>query len=160
QTPSEKYRAVKPQLILQTGYSDNAGATRLVFSADGRLLATTTFGSEIVKLWETATGRELRNLATGSQSSPSTSPLVAFSRNNLLLATTGPDNSIEIWDVISGRQLRTLSGATGIRFISFGGADRMLVTIGNEITVWDVSSGRELRKMDVSAPGRAAVSLD
>ena len=53
--------------MLQTGYNNFFGATRLVFSPDGRLLATGTFRSSTIKLWETATGRELRNLSTGGQ---------------------------------------------------------------------------------------------
>ncbi|MCA1626674.1 MAG: hypothetical protein LC742_01745, partial [Acidobacteria bacterium] len=52
----------KPELVLQTGYQF-FGALGVAFSPDNRLLATTTFNSNAVKLWETATGRELRTLA-------------------------------------------------------------------------------------------------
>src|SRR5688572_10550144 len=61
-------REAKPELVLQTGYNNLFGATRFMFSPDGRLLATTTFRSGTVKLWETSTGRELRNLSTGTPS--------------------------------------------------------------------------------------------
>src|SRR5262249_21896513 len=47
-------KEAKPELVLQTGYSNFFGATRLVFSPDGRLLATATFRSNTIKLWETA----------------------------------------------------------------------------------------------------------
>jgi WD40 repeat protein len=159
QTPPVKSTEAKPELVLQTGYGANGGATRLVFSPDGRLLATTTIGSDIVKLWETATGRELRNLAIGSQSDPTTSPVVAFSRNNLLLATTGADNSIKIWDVITGRQLKTLAGSAAIRFISFAGSDR-IVLVGNDITVKELATGRDLRNIDATGVVGEAVSSD
>src|SRR6185436_17158079 len=59
-------REAKPELVLQTGYNNLYGATRFLFSPDGRLLATTTMRSGTVKLWETATGRELRNLSGGA----------------------------------------------------------------------------------------------
>src|SRR5438270_5431055 len=49
----------KPELVLQTGYP-YAIELRMLFSPDGRLLATTTMNSSQVKLWEVATGRELR----------------------------------------------------------------------------------------------------
>ncbi len=62
----QQAREAKPELVLQTGYNNFFGATRLVFSPDGRLLATTTFRSSTVKLWETATGRELRDLSSGT----------------------------------------------------------------------------------------------
>src|SRR4029453_6175264 len=66
----------KPELVLQTGYSNVFGATRLVFSPDGKLLATGTFRSSSIKLWETASGRKLRELSTGSQSSVAISPVI------------------------------------------------------------------------------------
>src|SRR6266545_6229517 len=66
-TDQSKSREAKPELVLQTGYNNFFGATRLVFSPDGRLLATATFRSSTIKLWETATGRELRDLSTGGQ---------------------------------------------------------------------------------------------
>ena len=53
-------REAKPELVLQTGYNSYVGATRLVVSPDGRLLATATLRSNTIKLWETATGRKLR----------------------------------------------------------------------------------------------------
>src|SRR6185295_11139081 len=55
----QQAKEAKPELVLQTGYSDLYGATRLVFSPDGRLLATTTFRAGAIKLWETATSRKL-----------------------------------------------------------------------------------------------------
>jgi len=61
----------KPELVLQTGYNSFYGATRLGFSPDGRLLATATFHTNTIKLWETVTGRELRNLSTGGQNTTS-----------------------------------------------------------------------------------------
>ncbi|HET6851169.1 MAG TPA: WD40 repeat domain-containing protein, partial [Pyrinomonadaceae bacterium] len=50
---SSQSREAKPELVLQTGYNNIIGATRLVFSPDGRLLATGTLRSNTIKLWET-----------------------------------------------------------------------------------------------------------
>ena len=82
-------REAKPQLVLQTGYNNFFGATRLVFSPDARLLATATFRSSTIKLWDTVTGRELRNLSGGRQSGMGMSPLIAFSRDSRLVAAPG-----------------------------------------------------------------------
>ena len=78
QTDQTKSREAKPELVLQTGYNNFFGATRLVFSPDGRLLATGTFRSSTIKLWETATGRELRDLSTGGQNSVGMAPVCSF----------------------------------------------------------------------------------
>ena len=94
QTDQSKSKEAKPELVLQTGYNSFFGATRLVFSPDGRLLATGTFRSSTIKLWETATGRELRNLSTGGQNSTGLSPVVAFSADGRLLAAAAGNNSV------------------------------------------------------------------
>src|SRR5215210_1649706 len=106
----QQSREAKPELVLQTGYNNLFGATRLVFSPDGRLLATATFRSNTVKLWETASNRKLRDLSSSGQSSPGIAPAVAFSRDSRLIAATGGDNSVTVWDVMSGRELQKLVG--------------------------------------------------
>ena len=155
---AQQSREAKPELVLQTGYSNFFGATRIVFSPDGRLLATTTFRSSTVKLWETATGRELRNLSSGTQSAMGMSPFVTFSRDSRLIAAAAGNNSVKIWDVTSGRELQTLAGTQGsvmssfgVYFIAFTG-DGRIVTIGDAIRVWDVATGRELRTLDITSP--------
>src|SRR6266404_7253311 len=112
QIDQAKSKEAKPELVLQTGYNNFFGATRLVFSPDDRLLATATFRSSTVKLWETATGRELRNLSSGTQSAMGMSPFVAFSRDSHLVAATAGNNSVKVWEVLTGREVRTLSGGT------------------------------------------------
>src|ERR1700738_56258 len=126
QADPAKAKEAKPELVLQTGYNNFFGATRLVFSPDDRLLATATFRSSTIKLWETATGRELRDLSTGGQSSIGSAPFIAFSPDGRLLAATGANNSVKVWEVVSGREVQTLSGAQasfmsalGVSFIGF-----------------------------------------
>ncbi len=143
QTDQTKSKEAKPELVLQTGYNNFFGATRLVFSPDGRLLATATFRSSTIKLWETATGRELRDLSTGGQNSNAQSLVVAFSADSRLLAAAAGNNSVKVWDVISGREVQTLSGAQasfmstlGVSFIAFSAGSTLLVTISDAIRVW------------------------
>jgi WD40 repeat protein/uncharacterized caspase-like protein len=153
---NQQAREAKPELVLQTGYNSLFGATRMIFSPDGQLLATTTFHSSTIKLWEIATGRELRDLSTGSQSSPGLAPAIAFSRDSRLIAAAAGDNSAKIWEVKSGREVQTLAGpqgsfvsAFGIYFLSFA-ANGQIVTMSDAVRVWDVATGKELRTLDTS----------
>ncbi len=159
QTDQTKVKEAKPELVLQTGYNNFFGATRLVFSPDERLLATATFRSSTIKLWETATGRELRDLSTGGQSSMGMSPVVAFSPDSRFLAAAGANNSVKVWEVLSGREVQTLSGgsqasfmsALGVSFIAFSGDSRKLVTISDAIRVWDTTSWQAAKTIDTSS---------
>src|SRR5437762_14140780 len=110
QADQNKSKEAKPELVLQTGYNNFFGATRLSFSPDGRLLATATFRTNTIKLWETATGRELRDLSTGGQNTTGMSPFISFSADSRLLAAAGGSNSVKIWEVATGREVQTLTG--------------------------------------------------
>jgi WD40 repeat protein len=154
QTDQTKSREAKPELVLQTGYNNFFGATRLVFSPDGRLLATGTFRSSAIKLWEAATGRELRNISTGGQNAMSISTVFAFSPDSRLLAAAAGNNSIRVYDVITGREVQTLTGGQasfmasfGVTFIAFSADGKKLVTISDAIKVWEVASWRELKTL-------------
>jgi WD40 repeat protein len=145
--------------VLQTGYNNIFGATRLVFSPDGKLLATGTFRSNTIKLWETATNRKLRDLSSSGQTAPGLAPSIAFSRDSRLVAASAADNSIKVWDVNSGREVQTLTGPQGtigagfgVYFIGFA-SDNRLVSVSDAARVWDLNTGRELRTIDLSAPG-------
>ncbi len=147
--PGSQTREAKPELVLQTGYNNFFCATRLVFSPDGRLLATATFRSSTIKLWDTTTGRELRNLSGGKQSGMSMSPVIAFSRDSRFIAAAGAENTVKVWEVTSGREVQTLtsgegglaSSIVGVYFIAFSSNDR-LVTISDAIRVWDIASAK------------------
>ena len=154
---AQQSREAKPELVLQTGYNNFWGATRLAFSPDGRLLATATFRSNTIKLWETATGRKLRDLSSSGQSAPGIAPFATFSRDNRLIAAAAADNAVKVWDVLTGREVQTLAGpqggisaAVGVYFIGFA-ANNQLVTISDAARVWDLNTGRELRTLHSEA---------
>lgn len=158
QSDQTKSKEAKPELVLQTGYNNFFGATRLVFSPDGRLLATGTFRSSTIKLWETATGRELRNISSGAQSGMSMSTVFAFSPDSRLLAAGAGNNSVKVFDVITGREVQTLTGGQasfmatfGVTFIAFSADGKKLVTVSDAIKVWDVASWRELKTLDTTS---------
>src|ERR1700738_4828673 len=158
QSNQSQAKEAKPELVLQTGYNNFFGATRLVFSPDGRLLATGTFRSSTIKLWETATGRERPNISTGGQNAMSISTVFAFSPDSRLLAAAAGNNTVKVYDVISGRELQTLSGGQasfmasfGSTFIGFSADGKKLVTVSDAIKVWDVASWRELKTLDTSS---------
>ena len=74
-------REAKPELVLQTGYSNFYGAARILFSPDGRLLATATYRSNTIKLWETATTRKLRDLSNSRESGHRRIPVLRSRRS-------------------------------------------------------------------------------
>ena len=166
-TTDQRAREAKPELVLQTGYNSLFGATRMVFSPDGKLLATGTFRSNTIKLWETATNRKLRDLSSSGQTTVAIAPAIAFSRDSRLIAASGSDNSITVWDVLSGRELQRLGGSgqgsimgsLGVYFIGFA-SDNRLITVSDAARVWDLATGRELRSLEMGLQSGSAIMGD
>jgi WD40 repeat protein len=108
---------------------------RIVFSPDGRLIATgSTLGT--VKLWDAATG-ELRLTLKDSVS------LQSFSPDGRWLATVG-DQTAQVWDTVTGALKARLVGHRGsIRSLDWSPDSRMVATGSGDWTVklWNAETG-------------------
>ena len=79
----------------------------MALTPDGRL-AVSASGDNTLKVWDVASGRELRTL-TGHTDWVNA---VALTPDGRLAVSASGDNTLKVWDVASGRELRTLAGHT------------------------------------------------
>ncbi|MDX2042144.1 MAG: caspase family protein [Acidobacteriota bacterium] len=134
------------------------GLLLMALSPDGRTVAS---GGEITKLWDVATGRELRTLRGRNAGKPLPDLAIAFSPDGKSL-------------VISSRSLISVDVATGqIRWeakfdnnftaesLAFSPDGKTLASASSEITFWDAATGRQIRKLtEISDFGKVAFSPD
>ena len=155
--PTEKPAGPRPSLVAQVGHAGFINATAL--SADGTLVVTGG-ADKTAKLWEMATGRELRTFQghTGSVTS------VAFTSDGRWLVSGSEDKTIRVWEVATGVQVRLLVGHFGsVTAVAVGRGETIHNGIGRlptqklclasasadkTIRLWDVVAGRVIGMLE------------
>ena len=115
------------------------------FSFDGRLLASASY-DHTIKLWDVASGRELRTFAGHSD-------MVFFdslSPDGRYLASASRDQSAKLWDARTGQEIYTFTGHRNwVHSVAFSPDGRYLATGSDDSTIklWDLATGREIRTL-------------
>ena len=131
----------------------------LAFSSDGAWIAFRDDTS--MRIWETATGRELKTLSTprisGAGSNPNFNMFASkflFSPDRRLLSVVTETSKVALLDASSAATLHTLAKHEGaIIGVSFSSDGKLIASSGidNRIRVWDTSSGREIQTLSGAA---------
>ena len=125
------------------GHSDDV--QRVVFSPDGRTLASSSYLDETVRIWDVHTGEHKRTLTghTGDIEG------LAFSPDGKTLVSSGSgDGTIRFWDVSTGDETGTVAGHTDFVFSVAFNPDEKFFASGyadGSIRFWDAETGRHLK---------------
>jgi RNA polymerase sigma factor (sigma-70 family) len=128
----------------------------LAFSADQKSLVSGGW-TDVARLWEVATGKELRRFAIpqppGGRDRQVVSTLT-LAPDGRTLAVGGTAGTVFLWETATGRLLRTLAAARqSVASLAFSADGKRLVSAAGpsdrpaEIVVWDVAAGKELRRL-------------
>lgn len=118
----------------------------LVFSPNGKVLATAG-ADQRVRLWDFATGQELRDLVVSPVDNQVS---LAFSPDGKLLALGAGSPRLFLWDLTTGKELHRFEELhVSVSGVAFSADGKTLATTGNNAMVhlWDVASGKETQQL-------------
>jgi WD40 repeat protein len=144
-----------PKLLGKQATAHKAtGEVKVAFSADGRLL-TSTSNDKVLKIWEVA--KNLTGDATGTLALDAGQNRVAFSPTHPIVAVGGDDHRVRLIDVTNPGQPRLAGTSPSQAFevvgLAFSPDGRQLLAGASEdIRIWDVTDPANLRRT-LSLPG-------
>ena len=142
----------------------------VAYSPDGHILASAC-QDDTVKLWDAATGQEIRTLdrSTEKEYRPSLRSVshaandykkVVFSPDGRTLASTYRDGPVKLWDVGTGRKVGVLP-VVPVLDVAFSpdGRSMAIATMSDQLMIWDVATGRNVRTFRGHASGFHGVAF-
>ena len=127
----------------------------LAFSPDGKQIAAAA--GSTVRLWETATGKELP-LLDGHRQAPSA---IALSADGKTVVSWGADRVVRRWEAATGKPLGAFPAPPGTTLAAFSpdGRTVALANADNTIRLHDTATGKELHRLKGHPSGTAALAF-
>jgi WD40 repeat protein len=119
--------------------------TRFALSPDGKIIVTASYKSSVLRIWDVAAGKEIRQIAERRGTSA-----VAFAPDGKTFAAGGAED-IRLWDVSTWQEKCRFAGHVGIHSIVFLPDGKTLISGGGHaptIRWWNIDTGREIRRLD------------
>ena len=146
------HRAIQASRIALTLTGHNDNVWHAVYSPDGTLIASASLDNT-VKLWDAASGQEIRSLMASFQTGVNA---VAFSPDGKWLATAGGDHTVRIWEVASGEELQRMEGHSAVVFsVAFSPDGQTLASVAWDGTtrLWDAANGEPIQTLAETEAG-------
>ena len=115
-------------------------------------------GDESRKLWDLASGKELR-IFTGH---PDGVTSVAIAPDGRSVLSGSQDKTLKLWDLASGKELRTFTGHSGLVSsvaISSDGRTALSGSGDKTLKLWDLANGKELHTFTGHSGGVHSVAI-
>jgi WD40 repeat protein len=117
----------------------------VAFARDGRAALSGSEEGNMLKLWSTATGREIRPFEAYPGHSVPVS--LAFAPDGRTALSGSDDNTLTLWDLATGRVIRIFTGhSRRVLSVAFApdGRTALSGSDDNTLKLWDLATGQEI----------------
>lgn len=166
QTGEELLTLIRDSLGLYTPPDLTAGLYDVVYSPDGRLIATAGADNEPVRVWNAETGEEMVVIELQGNLTWA----LAFSPDSSRLAIGTWQAGAQVWDTTSGERIYSFDRAGNfVPDLAYTPDGRHIITAGSRgLKVWRAGDGEEvltltddyIRWLAISPDGRTVYGLD
>jgi WD40 repeat protein len=126
------------------------------FAAGGKEVVTA--GPDgVVRVWDAATGKELRRVGTAPDGRAVGEPketVTSLSADGSRATTTGEDDAVVVWDLRTGKELRRFEHEPKLKLSPItaaftpDGKGVVISRLCGNVGLWDVATGKELRRFE------------
>jgi WD40 repeat protein len=131
-------------------------ATSVCWSADGRLIASSHFDDDLVRIWDAHSGAEIARFSEHK------GPVleVTLSRDSRLAASVGADKTVRVWELHSQKQLHCYEHPRHTVAVAFSPDSKLLASgdAAGRIQLREAKSG-ELLQQIVAHPANACSEI-
>jgi WD40 repeat protein len=130
---------------IRTFAGHTSSVNSVAFAPDGLSVLSGSF--DALKLWDVATGKEIRTFAMDFIPDVHS---VAFAPDGRT-ALSGEDPTLKLWDVETRKEIRSLIGPTSwVNSVAFSPDGRSALSGGDDSTLklWDIAAGKQIRSFE------------
>jgi TIR domain/WD domain, G-beta repeat len=118
-------------------FAVDGGLHSVVFLPDGRTALSNGWS---LKLWDVATGKELRSFAVKGDWNYS----VAVSHDGRTALSGGESNTLTVWDIATGEMIRTFAAQSSAHSVAISPDGRFALSGSSLLESWELATGKEL----------------
>ena len=144
--------AQKPEVVVTTGHTEQVNA--IAVTADGKTMASGS-NDKLVKIWEVATGREIRTLSNNNGRVVT----LEFDATGQYIAALLYSDEIKVWNVKTGGLQATFPAPASSESLGFGLNNTRLIFLNEngKVSVANYKDGTVEKNLEVPYPQQMAL---
>jgi WD40 repeat protein len=147
------FEADTGKLLLHLAEPEDCGGVD--FSVDGKLIATVSREQRGLRVWDSRTGKMVKQVSAGDGKLPGALVVVKFSPDGKFLVTAGHCTDARVWHIATGKQLCSLGESCALRTFA-PNSSSLLAANGNGASLYHLVAEKVVCSFNLNPVARQA----